>query len=78
MRPIILGYFSNNYDGNKDISIKDPPGPRGAIFYFSSLNVKKGGFQLPPLDHGGPEMKSTYFHLNCSKNKKPKMIGRMP
>ena len=23
--------------------------------------------KLPPLDHGGPEMKCTYFHRNCWK-----------
>ena len=30
--------------------------------------------KLPPLDHGGPEMKCTSFHRNCGK----KMVGHMP
>ena len=29
MPPIVLAYFSNNYDGNKDISIKYPPWSKG-------------------------------------------------
>ena len=32
MRPIILGYFSNNIDGNKYISFQDLYDPRGVIF----------------------------------------------
>ena len=32
MRPIILGYFFNNYDGNKYISFQDLHDPRGVIF----------------------------------------------
>ena len=30
--------------------------------YRNSWTIK-----LPPLDHGGPEMKCTYFHRNCWK-----------
>ena len=36
----------------------------------------KIGRKLPPLDHGDPEIKCTYFHRNCWKEK-PKMIGHV-
>ena len=31
--------FSNNYDGNKDISFQDPSGPKGAFEDKSKTNL---------------------------------------
>ena len=39
MRPIILGYFSNNYDVNKYISFQDLHDPRGVIFHTFCLSI---------------------------------------
>ena len=40
-----------------------PPLP----FYRSYKKLIENLEKLPPLDHGGPEMKCTYFHRNCCK-----------
>ena len=32
--------FPNNYDGDKEISFRDPSGPRGAIFPFLKVNFR--------------------------------------
>ena len=31
------------------------------------IKINRKFEKLPPLDHGGPEMKCTYFHCNCWK-----------
>ena len=36
-------------------------------FHWSYKKIIEHFEKLPPLDHGGPEMKCTYFHRNCWK-----------
>merc|ERR1712115_626335 len=35
--------------------------------FIGPIKINRNFDKLPPLDHGGPEMKCAYFHRNCWK-----------
>ena len=39
-------FLSNYYDGNKDISFQDPPGPRGGGIFFHVLKSIEGTYEM--------------------------------